>query len=322
MWDVSIAGAGAVLTRTLPFLLLRVIVYFGIAAAFSVAAGGGAGIGWGIGAIVGSQGRIPGAFWGAIGGLAFVGVILWWLREYLLYFVEASHAAAMALTLDRTQSGAGPGGLPAAMTALQQRFRDTALLSAADRLVQGTLSRLFAVFDPLASVLPFAPAIPRSLSDVVLKNTLGFVGRVILVHPVKGTDRAPWSSLQAALVLLAQNHEHLLRNAVLLAAAALGLSAAAFFIALIPASGIAQAYPGGSGLITVLLALIFAWAFKRAMIEPAIIAAFLDLYVRTIAGQESEPDWEAKLAETSEDFREIRSRAAPPTRGPRRSMLV
>jgi hypothetical protein len=91
---------------------------------------------------------------------------------------------------------------------------------------------------------------------------------------------------------------------------------------LIPASAIAQAYPGGSGLITVLLALIFAWAFKRAVIEPAIIAAFLDLYVRTIAGQEPEPDWETKLAETSEDFREIKARAAPPARGVRRAIVV
>jgi hypothetical protein len=319
MWDISIAGAGALLMRTLPFLLLRTIVYFGIAAAFSVAASGGAGIGWGIGAIVGTQGRIPGAFWGAIGGLAFVGGILWWLREYLLYFVEASHAAAMALALERTHMVAGPGGLPAAMTALQRRFRDAAVLSSADRLVQGTLRQLAALFDPLASILPDAAAIPRSLSEAGLRNTLGFVGRVMLVHPVKATGRAPWSSLQDTLVLLAQNHERLLRNAVLLAAGTLGLSVAAFFVALIPAWAVAAAYPGGSVLITILLALIFAWVFKRAVIEPAIVAAFLDLYVRTIAGQEPEPDWETKLAETSEDFREIKARAA---RGARRAIIV
>ena len=322
MWDVSIAGAGALLMRTLPFLLLRVIVYFGIAAAFSVAASGGAGIGWGIGAIIGTPGRIPGAFWGAVGGLAFVGFMLWWLREYLLYFVETSHAAAMALALDSARPAAGPGGLPAAMTALQRRFRDAAVLTSADRLVQSTLRRLVAEFDPVASILPKAAAIPRSLSDVCLKNTLGFVGRVMLVHPVKATGRAPWSSLQDALVLLAQNHERLLRNAVVLAAGAMGLSVAAFFVALIPAWAVAQAYPGGSVLMTILLASIFAWSFNRAMIEPAVIAAFIDLYVRTIAGQEPEPDWEAKLAETSEDFREIKARAAPPARGERRTIVV
>lgn len=322
MWDISIAGAGVLLMRTLPFMLLRAIVYFGIAAAFSVAASGGAGIGWGIGTIVGTQGRIPGAFWGAIGGLAFVGGILWWLREYLLYFVETSHAAAMTLTLERTHTVAGPGGIPAAMNALQQRFRDAAVLSSADQLVQGTLRRLAAEFDPVASALPSTTAIPRSLSDAGLRNTLGFVGKVMLVHPVKGTGRSPWSSLRDSLVLLAQNHERLLRNAVLLAAGVLGLSVAAFFAALIPASAIAQTYPSGSGLITVLLALIFAWAFKRAVIEPAVIAAFFDLYIRTIEGQEPEPDWEAKLAETSEDFREIRARASPPARGVRRAIVV
>ena len=322
MWDVSIAAAGALILRTFPFMLLRAVVYFGIAAAFVVSAGGGAGIGWGIGALAGTQGRIPGSFWGAIGGLAFVGFMLWWLREYLLYLVEASHAAAMALALDRTQPPPGQGRIPASMTALQRRFREVGVLNSAERLVQGAIGRLIAEVNPLASTLPAGVSVPRKLSDAVLRNTLGFVGRVILVRAVQGTAKEPWPPLQASLVLLAQNHSLLMRNAVLLAAGAFGVSLAVFIVALIPAAALAQAYPGGSALIAALLALIFAWAVKQALIEPMLVAAFLELYARVVDGQNPEPDWDAKLVETSEHFREIKARAAPPSRAPRRSFVV
>jgi hypothetical protein len=321
MWDVSIAAAGALILRTFPFMLLRTAVYFGIAAAFVVAAGGGAGIGWGIGALAGTQGRVPGAFWGAIGGLAFIGLMLWWLREYLLYLVEASHAAAMAIAIERSPPP-GQSRIPAAMTAVQRRYRDVGVLFSAERLVQRTIGRLVAVLDTLDSMFPAGISVPRNLSDSILPKALGFVGKVLLARAVRGNAREPWPSLQDALVLLAQNHGILMRNAVLLAAGAFAASVAVFFVALIPAAALAQAYPGGSGLITILLALIFAWAVKQALIEPVVVAAFLDLYTRVAEGQAAEPDWDAKLVETSEQFREIKARAAPPSRGTRRSLIV
>lgn len=322
MWDVSIAAASTLILRTFPFMLLRAAVYFGIAAAFVVAAGGGAGMGWGIGALAGTQGRVPGAFWGAVSGLAFIGFMLWWLREYLLYLVEASHAAAMALVLDSTPQPPGQGRIPAAMTVVQRRFRDVGVLISAERLVQGAIGRLVAVLDTLASILPAGISVPRNLSDAGLRNALGFVGKVLLARAVRGNAKEPWPSLQDALVLLAQNHGILMRNAVFLAAGAFAASVAVFFVALIPAAALAQAYPGGSGLISILLALIFAWAVKQALIEPVVVAAFLDLYMRVAEGQTAEPDWDAKLVETSEQFREIKARAAPPSRGTRRSLIV
>ena len=321
MWDVSSAAAGALILRTFPFMLLRAAVYFGVAAAFVVAAGGGAGIGWSIGALAGTQGRVPGAFWGAIGGLAFIGLMLWWLREYLLYLVEASHGAAMAIAIERSPPP-GQSRIPTAMTAVQRRFRDVEVLFSAERLVQGTIGRLVAVLDTFDSMLPAGISVPRNLSDVILPKVLGFVGKVLLAHAVRGSAREPWPSLQDALVLLAQNHGILMRNAVFLAAGSFATSIAVFFFALIPAAALAQAYPGGSGLIAILLALVFAWSIKQALIEPVVVAAFLDLYTRVTQGQSAEPDWDTKLVETSEQFREIKARAMPPSRGPRRSFVV
>jgi hypothetical protein len=73
MWDFSIQTSARLVLRTLPFMLLRVATYFGIAAAFVVAGGGGAGIGWGVGALAGPSGRLPAAFWGTVAGVACSG---------------------------------------------------------------------------------------------------------------------------------------------------------------------------------------------------------------------------------------------------------
>ena len=51
MWDFSISKALGLMVRTAPFILLRVLVYFGISAALVMITGTGAGIGYGIGQI-------------------------------------------------------------------------------------------------------------------------------------------------------------------------------------------------------------------------------------------------------------------------------
>jgi hypothetical protein len=322
MWDVSIAPAGALILRTFPFMLLRAAVYFGIAAAFVVAAGGGAGVGWAIGTLAGTAGRAPGIFWGAVGGLALVAFMLWWLREYLLYLVEANHAAAMALAAVPAKSSSAQGSIPEAMTALQRRFREARTLFSAERLVHGAIGRLIGILNPLADMVPADFPLPRNLLDAVLRHALGFVGKAILARTVLRSGKDPWPDMRDSLVLLAQNHAVLMRNAILLAAFGYGAAFVLFFISLIPALALAQAYPGSLTPITILLALIFAWSAKQALIEPLAIAAFLELYVRVIEGQKPDPDWDIKLTGASEEFREIKARAAPPSRGMQRSILA
>jgi hypothetical protein len=322
MWDVSVAAAGALILRTYPFMLLRAAVYFGIAAAFVVAAGGGAGVGWAIGTLAGTAGRAPGVFWGAVGGLAFVALMLRWLREYLLYLVEASHAAAMALAVASAQPPAAQGSIPEAMTALQRRFREAGTLIAAERLVHGAIGRLIGMLNPLAGMLPAGLPVPPDFSGAVLRHALGFTGMAVLARTVTRAGKNPWPDLQDSLILLAQNHAVLLRNAILLTAASYGAAILLFFISLIPALALARSYPGSLLPIATLLAFVFTWSAKRALIEPLAVAAFFDLYVRTIEDQKPDQDWDLKLTAASEEFREIKARAAPSARGPHRSRVV
>lgn len=47
MWDFSVGRALGLMVNTLPFILLRIAVYFGAALAYVLITGAGAGIGWG-----------------------------------------------------------------------------------------------------------------------------------------------------------------------------------------------------------------------------------------------------------------------------------
>ncbi len=49
MWDFSISRALGIMAKSAPFLVFRMLVYFGITLAYILVTGTGAGLGWGIG---------------------------------------------------------------------------------------------------------------------------------------------------------------------------------------------------------------------------------------------------------------------------------
>jgi hypothetical protein len=49
MWDFSIGRALGLMMQTLPFILMRMVVYFGITIAYVIATGGASVIGYGVG---------------------------------------------------------------------------------------------------------------------------------------------------------------------------------------------------------------------------------------------------------------------------------
>jgi len=322
MGEISLAAGIALVLRTYPFLLLRAAVYFGIAAAFASAVAGGFGIGAGMGTLFGAAARAPGGFWGAVGGFAFIVLLVWWLREYLLYLVEISHAAAILLALDDVKTPSLHGSIAAAMSAVQRKFRDASVLATAERYARGTIDDLLRTVDVPASFLPKTLKPPRSVVDRIVPPLLGFVARIVVARTVVGKARNPYSDLRDNLILLAQNHEILFRNAILLAAVSCIVCFFVFLLSLIPAFAITRAFPGGSGLIALALAAAFTWSFQRALIEPFVTAGFLALFRRVTRGQTPEPDWDMKLEEIAESYGEVKAIAAPAPRSPHRGIVA
>lgn len=307
--DFSIGISLRLVLRTFPFMLLRCAVYFGIASAYVIMTGGGAGIGYGLGALGGSAGRAAGAFWGAIGGFGLTTSVLWWLREYLLYLVKAGHIAALVLHYENRRPPVGHGQIGYAVGIVQQRFIEISVLFAVDRLVQGVIRALVRFANFAAMLFPFGPNALTSAVNAMLQVAVGFVDEIILAYNIYARSVDPWEGAKDALILYAQNHRKLIRNALLLSAVAYGLAFLVFFAALAPAASFAFTYPGGSSVIAVLLAGVFAWSVKQAFLEPFLIASLMQVYFRTIDGQKPDPEWDERLQQVSSHFRELKSRA-------------
>jgi hypothetical protein len=313
MASSSIGASAGLLLRTYPFLLLRIVIYFGIAAAFVVAGSGGAGIGSAIGSLIGRTGQGAGAFWGALTGFACVVFLLRWLREYFLYLVQTGHLAALMLVLDRRNPPRGVGQVGHAIGIVQQRYRDMTTLVAIDRLTRAIVAGFLGRIDLAVLV---APGIASLLSPVsgVLRPMLLFLADVIPVHALRTAANRPWPATRDAIVLLVQNQSALLPYAAVLSAVASGLTAVAFLILLMPAIVLAHDFPGGSTLVGIVLAAAFAWCVRQALIVPAMIASMLPLYLEATERQSAEPDWDAKLSAVSAEFRELKSRTGPSRR--------
>lgn len=84
MWDFSVSRSLNLMARTMPFNALRVAVYFGMAAAYVIVTGTGAGIGRGIGSFGDDEFRTGAIFWGGAFGFGLTAGILYFLREYVL----------------------------------------------------------------------------------------------------------------------------------------------------------------------------------------------------------------------------------------------
>ncbi|MGM0984503.1 MAG: hypothetical protein ACQEXG_13955 [Pseudomonadota bacterium] len=153
------------------------------------------------------------------------------------------------------------------------------------------------------------------LLEAFLKIAVGFIDEVILAHCIKTRSDNAWASSRDALVLYGQNAKPMLKNAAWLALIVYGLSLLVFLIMLAPAALVAYLIPGGWSATGVIVALLFAWSVKVALLEPFAITCMMQAYFKTIEGQQPDPEWEAKLDGMSKKFRKLKQRAAGPAGG-------
>jgi len=93
MMDFKLGEIISLLLKTMPFLIFRFLIYFGITLAYVLITGVGAGIGYGVGTIGGEP--EAGGLYGGLIGFGVAGAIMYFIREYLLYLVKAGHIAVL-----------------------------------------------------------------------------------------------------------------------------------------------------------------------------------------------------------------------------------
>lgn len=311
MWDFSLRQAVGLLARTMPFILLRCAVYFGITLGYLLMTGLGAGIGYGIGGLGNESFQAGAAVWGGLAGFALTGGILYFLREYILYTVKAGHIAVMVQLLDQKQLPAGKSQIHYASRIVKDRFSQTNVLFGMDLLIKGVINAITRLAEGVTSILPI-PGVSQLMGVVraFLRISVGLIDEVILAYIIRTDSQNPWLASRSALVLYGQNATAMLKNAAWLTAITYGLSLVVFLIMLAPAAALVYFIPGAWSAGGVIFALLFAWAIKAAVLEPFAIACLLQTYFRVTQDQTPNPEWEARLDQVSDKFKELKDKAS------------
>jgi hypothetical protein len=309
MWDFDFGRTMGVMARTWPFIAMRLLVYFGITVAYVVAIGAGAGVGYGVGHISDSPGGF--ALWGGLVGFGLVSLAIFWVREYILYIVKAGHIAVMVHLLEGRPVPDGQGQIEYARNVVTARFAEASLLFVLDQLIKGVVRVITGLVGGIANILPIPGAGSAArFANTVIRLSLTYVDEIILGYNVKTESSAPFESARRGIVLYAQNGRLMLKNALWLALFMWLLAFLVFLVMLAPAAAILYFMPGQLAGWSFLLAIIFAWAVKAALIEPFAIAALMQVYFRAIEGQVPNPEWDRRLSEASNHFRDLKDRAA------------
>lgn len=311
MWDFDIGRTLGVMARTWPFILLRMLVYFAITVAYVFATGGGAGVGYGVGHVwPDSDGPATFAFWGGAAGFVLVSVVLYWIREYILYIVKAGHIAVMVRLIDGDEIPDGQGQIAHARAIVTDRFAEANVLFVVDQLVKGAIRAVTGLIGGIAAFLPIPglQGLVRFLNTVI-RLSLTYVDEIILGYNIRIDSQNPFETARHGVVLYAQNAMVMVKNAVWLALFMWLLTFVVFLLMLAPAAAILYAMPGQLAGWSFVLAIVFALALKAALIEPFAIAALMSVYFRTIEGQTPDAEWDRRLAEASRHFRDLVDKA-------------
>ncbi len=308
MKDFSFGEVIGLLMKTAPFLVFRFLIYFGITLCFVIITGTGAGIGYGVGAIANKA--ASGGMWGGLVGFGVAAAIMVFIREYLLYLVKAGHIAVLVELLEGGTIPGGKGQIRYARRQVQQRFASSSVLFALDQLIKGILRAFNRVFLSIATIFPIPGAAgAMKILNTIITLSLTYLDEVILAYVMKTRADDAWASSRTALILYAQNYTSFLKNAVWLALFIWASTFVVFLVVLGPVALLVGLFPGTAGPLTLIVALVFAWGLKQAVIEPIAMTALMQVYFKVTEGQTADPAWEAKLSSVSSKFKDLKDKA-------------
>lgn len=317
MWDFSVSKALGLMVRTAPFILFRIVVYFGISAALTLMTGAGAGVGYGIGAFGEDEFQVNSTFWGGTIGFGLTASVIFFLRDYILYLVKAGHIAVLVELLDGKQIPGGKGQIDYARGIVTERFGQASALFALDQVIKGVITVVTGLLQGLMTLLPI-PGIDQVMGLVraYLRLAVGLVDEVILGHAIRTRSENAWEAAHDGLVLYAQNARPMLVAAAWLTLIAWVLAALVFLLMLGPAAAVVLLLPGDGSAGLFVFAFVFAWAVKSALIEPFALACMLQVFFRETEGQEPNAEWRGRLTHASDKFRKLGEQAVRGGAGP------
>ncbi|MEL6201536.1 MAG: hypothetical protein AAFR39_04170 [Pseudomonadota bacterium] len=307
LWDFSVSQCFSIIARTWPFLILRVIVFGAFAVIFAVLTASGGVIGHELGPNFTDLGATQTGLMGGVAGIGLAILVLRILREYTLYLVKAGHIAVMGEMMDGARIPANLSQVGMGARTVKENFAEASVLFVLDQLIKGVLKVIESFFKRIGSLIPFISPI-LSLLESIITIAVTYVDEMILAHIMRTRPANVWRAGADALVIYAQNAKLMFKNAFWLAMFLIifevTIFAAIYFLLPLPdfvdftiegANGARMA----AGIIGVVLV-------AGVFVEPFSVCAMLQVFNKVARTQTPDPEVERRLAERSEEFRDLR----------------
>lgn len=299
---LHLGEAWSVLMKTFPCVLVRLIIY-GV-------------IGFGAAVYVGVLWLMMKVFGGAGGILFIVGLavlfgVLKLIQRYVLYLTKAGHVAVITEMLKNGRLPENSGQLAYGKDVVTSTFKEVSVLFAVDQMVTGIIKAFNRSVVNVAEVIPI-PGLDAvaKVAGMVVNYAVTYVDETILSFNLAHKERNIWNNARSGLVLYAQNWKPILSNATALALINIVGLVVLVVIMLIP-FGLLALMTANEGLkmFFLFLALAFGYGLKLAIINPFCLISTIITYNHAIEGQQPNADWEAKLEQVSDKFRELKEKA-------------
>jgi hypothetical protein len=137
-----------------------------------------------------------------------------------------------------------------------------------------------------------------------------YVDESILSFNLTRKEKNIWEGAKKGVILYAQNWKPILTNAVWLAVISVVGLIVFVVIMLIPFGLLALMTTNETlKMFWLFCAIALGYGLKLSMVNPFCLIATIITYNHAIEGQEPKIDWENKLEQVSEKFRELKSKA-------------
>lgn len=302
----TLGRAAGITLKTMPFVLLRMGLYFAFGFLFCLywvfvfLVGQGA-------AAIHEYARI--AVW--IVALLLPFPFVRWFREYFLYVLKTAHVAVVVRLALHGALPEGKGQVEWGKEKVLARFKETSVLFLADRLVTAVIGSINGMMQSMANLFQGVPGLQTlvSAAKVVLRFSLTYIDEAVMARNFMKEEETVWQSAKTGLVLYAQSWRQVLKTAVFLGIAALLSYGLLLLLYLIPFLGLAGLYPKWK-LLWIGFAFVFAAATKLALFDPWAMTSMILAYLDATKDMVPDREWEGKIAGASKKFRQIQEKAA------------
>ena len=305
--------ATSIIFKTLPFIILRALIYLACGVAFCLY--------WVLVYYIGQGAAVLHPYarvfvW--IVAIILPFPIIRLVREYFLYMIKAAHVAVITQLAMFGSLPEGVGQIEWGKAQVMQRFKETSVLFVVDRLVNGVISAVNSMMQGIGNVFGGIPGLQSlvHLGKLVLRFSLTYVDEAILARNFLRPQESVWESAQSGLVLYAQTWKQILKTAFVLGLVAMLSYTVLVILLMVPFLGFGQVYPG-LRIVFVMMAFIFAAVIKMAFLDPWALTNMILVYLNETKNLTPDKGWEEKLEAISNKFRKIKQNAlaeVPPSK--------